>query len=326
MRIVFIGSSQFGLRCLQVCLLEPFVKIVGVITAPPVFAISYRPQGVTNVQYADVGAFAKQNGVPVRSLRRSMNEPDLLEAVAIWKPDIFLVVGWYHLIPRQWRGLAPAYGLHASLLPDYSGGAPLVWAIINGERKTGITLFEMDDGVDSGPIAGQRDESIYPNDTIATLYARIEERGLELLKEVLPRLANGSLKLQAQNESRRRIFPQRAPEDGWISWDQGVVVIDRFIRAQTRPYPGAYTSLHGRPLHIWRASVVSEVDVIAPAGQVMRQESERYLVACGNGAIELKEVSYEEHTYGENQLSRLFRGGGQTLGDSPNCLGSSDPC
>lgn len=96
------------------------------------------------------------------------------------------------------------------------------------------------------------------------------------------------------NESSRRIFRQRAPEHGWISWDQSAVVIDRFIRAQTRPYPGAYTSLHRRPLRIWRASIVSENDVFAPGGQLMCQESGRYLVACGNGAIELKEISYDQ--------------------------------
>jgi methionyl-tRNA formyltransferase len=81
-----------------------------------------------------------------------MNEPGLFQTVTSWNPDAFLVAGWYHMIPKIWRNLAPAYGLHASLLPDYSGGAPLVWAMINGETKTGVTLFQMDDGVDSGPI------------------------------------------------------------------------------------------------------------------------------------------------------------------------------
>jgi methionyl-tRNA formyltransferase len=326
MNLVFIGSSRFGLRCLQTCLQLPFINTVGVVTAPKIFAISYRPDGVTNVLHADVSTLAQSHDIQVQTLQRSMNDPGLFETVSQWKPDAFLVVGWYHMVPRNWRDLAPAYGLHASMLPDYSGGSPLVWAMINGESKTGITLFQMDDGVDSGPIAGQRGEPVYLNDTIATLYARIEDRGLDLLKEVLPRLANGTVKLQAQDESRRRIFRQRAPEDGWISWDQSAVVIDRFIRAQTRPYPGAYTSLHGRPLHIWRASIVSENDVIAPGGQLMRQESGRYLVACGNGAIELKEISYDQDTYGENQISRLFRGGGQMLGVSPSCLRSSDPC
>ena len=89
-----------------------------------------------------------------------MRDPALLEKVACWKPEAFLVSGWYHMVPRKWRALAPAYGLHASLLPDYSGGAPLVWAMIKGEEKTGITLFQLGDGVDDGPILGQAETPI----------------------------------------------------------------------------------------------------------------------------------------------------------------------
>ena len=123
------------------------------------------------------------------------------------------------MIPKRWRELAPANGLHASLPPDYSGGAPLVWAMINGESRTGITLFQMDAGVDFGPIVGQKEEQILPSDTIATLYSRIEERGLELLQEVLPQLVHGTLKLKQQDENKRRIMPQRSPEDGLIDWN-----------------------------------------------------------------------------------------------------------
>ena len=312
MKLVFIGSSRFGLRCLQTCLALPFIKLVGVVTVPETFAISYRPEGVSNVLYADVASFAAKRGVPSMTLVRSMGDPGLFDTVAAWKPDAFLVAGWYHMIPRKWRDLAPAYGLHASLLPDYSGGAPLVWAMINGEKKTGITLFHMDDGVDSGPIAGQREEPIYPDDTIATLYARIEESGLELLKEVLPKLANGTLELKAQDNSRRRVVPQRSPEDGWIDWALDANAISRFIRAQTRPYPGAYTSFNGKPLHVWRASEDKMPDVTEPAGRVIRLEYNRYLVSCGDQTIELKEITYEEQTYAGDQIFQLFGGGGRS--------------
>lgn len=147
-----------------------------------------------------------------------MKDPELFSKVSSWQPDAFLVAGWYHMIPLEWRELASAYGLHASMLPDYSGGAPLVWAIINGEKQTGITLFKMDGGVDSGPIAAQISEPIFHDDTIATLYARIEECGLKLIRNALPALAKGDLLLQEQDERHRRIFPQRSPEDGLISW------------------------------------------------------------------------------------------------------------
>lgn len=315
MNLVFIGSSTFGLRCLETCLQLPEVQVVGVVTAPQTFAISYRPSGVTNVLHADVPTLAQAHNIPVRTLERSMNEPGLLEAVAAWKPDAFLVAGWYHMIPKRWRELAPAYGLHASLLPDYSGGAPLVWAMINGETKTGITLFQMDDSVDSGPIAGQMEEPIHPDDTIATLYTRIEQRGLELLREALPQLAKGTLKSQPQDETKRRLVPQRGPEDGLIDWNKDAAYIDRFIRAQTRPYPGAFSTLDGKPLHIWRASVARTANDSGETGLVQREGIDSYTVHCGTGAIQLNEISYEQENYTQTQLTRLLGGGGQRLGN-----------
>jgi methionyl-tRNA formyltransferase len=312
MRLVFIGSSNFSLRCLSTCLEIPGLNIVGVVTAPQTFPISYRPEGVKNVLYADVAGFAGDRGLPCRTLVRSMSESGLIDAVRAWKPDMFLVVGWYHMIPKKWRELAPAYGLHASLLPDYSGGAPLVWAMINGARKTGITLFQMDDGVDSGPVAGQKEEPIHLDDTIATPYGRIEERGLELLGAILPQLAAGTLTLKPQDDSKRRTLPQRAPEDGWIDWNQDANAIVRFIRAQTYPYPGAYTSLKREPMQVWRASERQMPDMTEPAATVVHVESDRYVVSCGGGAIELEEISYGEQTYEGRQLFRLLGGGGRS--------------
>lgn len=246
MRLVFIGASSFGLKCLEACLQIPEVEVTGNVTAPKTFGISYRTQGVTNVLHADMAGLAVANNIPVVTIDRSMADPLMLETVTTWKPDAFLVAGWYHMIPKTWRKLAPAYRLHASLLPDYSGGAPLVWAMINGETKTGITCFQMDDGVDSGPIAGQREVSIYPDDTIATLYARIEQQGLQLLYKVLPAMAAGTLNLCAQGESKRRVMPQRSLEDRCIDWNQDAEAIIRFNRAQTKPYPGAFTTLDGK--------------------------------------------------------------------------------
>jgi len=313
LNIVFIGASTFGLRCLDACFQAANVSVVGVVTAPRTFAISYRQTGVTNVLHADFVTFAQTRHVPVEVLQGSMSDSTLFDTVRAWKPDAFVVAGWYHMIPRRWRALAPAFGLHASLLPDYSGGAPLVWAMINGETRTGITLFQMDDGVDSGPIAAQAEEAIRSDDTIASLYARIEERGLEVLRETLPRLASGTLATRAQDESKRRIFPQRGPEDGRIDWTKDVACLDRFIRAQTRPYPGAFTTLNDKPFHIWTAQQVQrdhEVDF----GRVERLASDQYNVACGGGFIRLLEVAYDGRTWFESDLTKLLGEGGQQFG------------
>jgi methionyl-tRNA formyltransferase len=136
-KVVFIGASKLGLRCLQVLKSLPCVEVVGVITIHKTFSISYAPRGVTNCLHADIAAFAASCNIPLYTMRDKMNEPGLIECVEKWSPDLFLVAGWYHMVTKQLRAIAPALGLHASLLPDYSGGAPLVWAMINGESKGG---------------------------------------------------------------------------------------------------------------------------------------------------------------------------------------------
>ncbi len=293
MRLVFIGSSKFGLRCLDLCRTLPGIHIAGVVTAPSKFSISYRPEGVTNVLHADFESYCQFHNLPCVTLERSMKEPGLMEAAHSWRPDVFLVAGWYHMIPKDWRLLAPAYGLHASLLPDYSGGAPLVWAMINGETQTGITLFQMDDGVDSGPMLGQAGEAIRPDDTIQTLYARIEDRGLELIKAHLPRLANGSAHLQMQDESLRRVFPQRKPDDGKIDWSQEAPALDRFVRAQTKPYPGAFTNFEDHKLTIWSASALQDASLTLETGE-LRLFNGKVVVGCGaHGALELGQLQWQ---------------------------------
>lgn len=285
MNLVFIGASRFGLRCLDLVTQLHAVHVVGVVTAPQTFSISYRPEGVTNVLHADVASYCEVKGLPCATIENGMKAPVLYRTVSSWSPDAFLVVGWYHMIPRNWRSLAPAYGLHASLLPDYSGGAPLVWAMINGEKKTGITLFQMDDGVDSGPIVGQADEVILESDTIKTLYDRIEDRGLELLRGYLPDLALARASFRAQDESRRRIFPQRSPGDGLIDWEKSALEIDRFIRAQTRPYPGAFTIFDDRRLTLWNARTTAEMTEIGLAPGQYRLVGDSVLVGCGGETV-----------------------------------------
>jgi len=284
MRLVFLGASRFGLRCLDLMRGLPCVEIVGVVTTPKTFPISYRPTGVTNVLHADIATYASVHGFPAITMERSMGDHGLLETVASWRPKIFLVSGWYHLIPPSWRKIAPAYGLHASLLPDYSGGAPLVWAMINGETRTGITLFELADGVDNGPILGQSSTEIRDGDSIATLYERIEELGLGLIREHLPKLAAGTAKFKQQVGARRRIFPQRRPEDGKIDWAWPAMRIHNFIRAQTSPYPGAFSTIAGESISIWQSAQIYYSGTTLKPGRLLLHNS-RLLVGCGNGEV-----------------------------------------
>lgn len=284
MNIVFIGASKFGWRCLDEVRKLEACKVVGVVTAPKTFSISYRPEGVTNVLHASIDEYCKSESIPCVALENGMNNPILLEQVKKWDPDVFIVVGWYHMLNKAWREISPAYGLHASLLPDYSGGAPLVWAILNGEKETGITLFQFDDGVDSGPILGQKKTAINDEDTIASLYGKIEELGLELLREHLPKLALGDAELIEQDNSKRRIFPQRNPDDGVIDWGKSSREIYNFVRAQTKPYPGAFTELNGEKVHIWEVAPAKIEGIHVEKGQVFECDSEIY-VSCGDNEL-----------------------------------------
>jgi len=255
MRLVFIGASKFGHRCLEKVISLTFCEVVGIITNKETFSISYNPDGVRNINYTNFSPVAENNNIPIFIMKDKMTDPQLIETIKRWSPDFILVIGWYHMVPKIIREIAPTAGMHASLLPDYSGGAPLVWAIINGEQRTGVTFFMFEDGVDSGDIIGQKTEPIYLNDTIATLYARVEEHGLSLLDEYLPQIAKKQVVLTQQDNKKRRIMPQRRPEDGEINWGWSAFEIYNFIRAQTKPYPGAFTFFANEKLIIWEAKI-----------------------------------------------------------------------
>jgi methionyl-tRNA formyltransferase len=304
-RIIFIGASKFGLDCLKNINESQLYNLVGVITAPETFKISYRPEGVKNVLYANIESYCDKSKIDCFKIDQGMKDSALLEQVKNLAPDLFIVVGWYHMIPSSFMSIAPSYGLHASLLPDYSGGAPLVWAIINGEKKTGITFFQMAQGVDNGPIIGQLSTMISSEDTIASLYDRIESLGLKLLKEQLPRIVDGSTKLIIQDEKQRRIFPQRGPEDGKINWSLPAKKIYDFIRAQSKPYPGAF-SLHRKDkITIWDSQIV-ESSMNRSLGQAqIKTLDQRVFVGCGEGssleilqlAINEKDISVDKWFY-----------------------------
>ncbi|MFP4474852.1 MAG: methionyl-tRNA formyltransferase [Desulfatibacillaceae bacterium] len=294
-----MGSTEFGLRCLERLASLPDCTVVGIVTNPRTFSISYSETAVTNIRHADISSFGEEHGIDTYIMQESMHEPELLNRIQRWGADFILVAGWYHMVPRKIRDIAPTLGLHASLLPDYSGGAPLVWAIINGETTTGITLFQMDSGVDSGPVLGRKREPIYSYDTISTLYARVENRGLELIEECLGPWHTGQLVPEIQDESARRIFPQRSPQDGRIDWSWSAKRIHDFVRAQTRPYPGAFCFLGGMKLTVWSAMPAQCGVAEDVPGQMTIAEDEsgkrRLLVHAGDGceAVFLDEVQLE---------------------------------
>ena len=255
MKILFVGASSFGMNCLEAIYALDKIEVVGVISNEQKFSISYNKSGVTNILYKDFEETCIDKKIPFYRMKNNMKEPELETFIEKVKPEMAIVVGWYHIIPKNLLTKLPFAGLHASLLPDYSGGAPLVWAIINGETTTGISFFLFDEGIDNGDIIGQRTIEILPQDTIATLYNRIEILGKELLLEYIPKLSKNEVDFIKQDESKRRIFPQRNPTDGEINWNNSPYEIKNFIRAQTKPYPGAFTIINNKKITIWDADI-----------------------------------------------------------------------
>jgi methionyl-tRNA formyltransferase len=255
MRIVFFGASTLGHRCCR-DLLERGQEVVGIVSMREEFEISYSEQPVRNATYQSFEDLAEEFDVPLLYVERRFEETHL-DWLGALEPSFGLAIGWYYLIPRAVRELFPqeVAGIHASLLPQYRGGAPLVWALINGEHETGVSLFYLDEGADVGDIITQRTFPIAEKDTIANLLEKAQSASLEVLREALPLLSEQRAPRIVQDEARATTFPQRSPEDGEINWGWDSDVIERFIRAQTHPYPGAWTSIGGKRVTIWSADV-----------------------------------------------------------------------
>ena len=304
LRVVFVGCTSFSKKILDVALSIKNTQIVGAVTSTKTFDISYSEKPVKNYKHYDLKNYLKKNDIPFEIMRSKVKNNSLLQKFKVWKPDIFLVAGWYYMIPSKWRTVAPFYGLHASLLPNYAGGAPLVWALLNNEHKTGITLFKLQDGVDDGPIVGQEEVIIDNSETIKTLYKKIEKKGEILVKRYLPKFFYNSIELIEQDKSKRKVYPQRSPKDGKISWENNSSNIERFIRAQTKPYPGAYTMFKGKPLIIWKAEINNN-RYNSKCGQ-LSFNGENYIIGCKLGSITLIKINYNGKDYTKCELKFVF--------------------
>jgi len=304
LRIVFIGASDLGWACCE-ALLSQGANVVGILTAPQEFRISWSKNPVTNVRHRSFDNLAKQYGVPVKLMRTRMAETE--DWLTEREPDLLVVIGWYHMIGSSLRKLARygAVGIHASLLPKYRGGAPLVWAIINGSRETGVTLFYLEDGVDDGDIIWQEAFAIADSDNIAEVVERSTEVSLRLVRRFIPMIDDGTAPRNVQDHASATYVPQRRPEDGLLDWNtKSARQAYDWIRAQTRPYPGAFTYAGGRKMTIWRAVTADGIEFEgASPGQIVGDSTP--LVVCADGGlVQLDEVQIGERLFSGHEVVR----------------------
>jgi methionyl-tRNA formyltransferase len=309
MRVLLLGGTDFTLAIaerLSALGLGP----AGVVHLPETVRISYRPQGLTNVRHADLAGWCGARNVPALGFTDNAAIAEFGKRIGA---DLLLVAGWYHMVPAELRTRFPrgALGLHASLLPELRGGAPLNWAILNGLSETGISLFALGDGVDDGPLYGQRRVAIAPRATIGELVASVEAAALELVAECLPAIAAATLQPRPQTGTPSYGL-QRSPEDGRINWRQSADAIDRLVRAVGRPYPGAFAELQGERIVIWRTEPKSEPKVLGAPGQIARLAGESDpAVITGTGFLFIRDATQAD---GQDALPTLQRAANQRFG------------
>ncbi len=285
-RLLFVGAVEEGRRCLE-AMLSAGERFVGCVTLDP--GPASRTSGV-----AAFDDLAARHRVPLLKVV-DLNHPANVEKVVALAPDLILVIGWTRLLGRDLLAIPRlgCVGFHASLLPRYRGRAPVNWAIINGERETGNTMFFLDEGVDTGDVIAQRRIPIAEEDTCATLYRKAADAAVEMLAENLPLLKAGRAPRIPQDASRATEMPARRPEDGRIDWDRAPRDLYNWVRALTRPYPGAFTLLDGRRLLVWEAREAGGARP-APPGTVIAALPGEAIVAARDGGLALRRVQWED--------------------------------
>ena len=283
MRTVWVSFDTIGRDCLEAASAAG-AEIVGVVTLPGPIDPNRSGQCAFDDVAARLGAVLHET--------RDINADETLAAVGELEPELVFVVGWSQLVRDPFIQLASegVFGMHPTLLPRHRGRAPIPWAILTGLARTGVTLFEIADATaDSGAIVGQREVEISPDETATTLFARVADAHVELVRELVPQLLTRAAPRIPQDPSRASSWPKRSPADGIIDWETRAPYLHDWVRAQTRPYPGAFTFLGDERVIVWGARPVAIADE-APPGTIVDVLDEGPIVACGEGGLLLEEV------------------------------------
>jgi len=273
-----------GRRCL-VAAAEAGADVVGIVTLPgPI-----DPNRSGQCAFDDI---AQALGAALLETT-DVNAAETVDAVRGLEPELIFVIGWSQLVRDPFLRTASAgvYGMHPTLLPRHRGRAPIPWAILSGLARTGVTLFEITDATaDAGPIVGQVDVEIARDETATTLFYKLSDAHEDLIRTHVPQLLAGTAPKIPQDARRASAWPKRTPADGIIDWETRAPYLDAWVRAQTHPYPGAFTFRGDERLVIWRAREVDRATRRGAAGTVVEVREDGPIVACGEGALLLEEL------------------------------------
>ncbi len=290
MRIVFMGTPEFAIPSLKI-LIDNNYDISAVVTAPD------KPQGRgQKLDLSPVKKFAIERGLPVLQPDK-LKDFSFVSTLKNIAPDLIVVVAFRILPPEVFK--LPPFGslnLHASLLPKYRGAAPINWAIINGEKETGVTTFFLDESVDTGNIILQARVPIGEDETAGELHDKLAEIGAEIVLHTVRLIEMGKVQPRAQDNSLASAAPKIYKEDCRINWNKPALEVHNFIRGLS-PVPGAFTFFEDKMLKIYRTRLITE-NTTAPHGTII-DVKEKFLVAANPGQIEILELQLE----GKRKLS-----------------------
>lgn len=305
MSIIFVGAVGSSY-----IVLEELIKKKADISA--VFTLDNKY--ISNVStYKSLEPLTSKADIPLYKIR-NINDKENIELITKLNPDVIFVIGWSQLIKKELIDI-PRYGcigFHPSLLPKNRGRGVIPWQIINEEKDTGITLFYIDEGTDTGDIIGQKKIPINSNDTSTTIYNKLMEELRELIRENIDDILNGTVNRIKQDENFATYCAKRVPEDGYIDWSKSNEEIHNLIRAVTKPYPGAFTYYKGKKIIVWDSELIEEDNFVALEGQIVKIiKNHGVVVKTGNGLIMLKNIEVDGE---EMNSSKYFKHEGHKLG------------
>lgn len=252
----------------------------------------------------------EENNIPC-ILAKNINQEKYKKFIKEKNPLLIIVMGWRTIISEDIISL-PKYGcvaVHESLLPKYRGFAPVNWAVINGEKNTGVTLFHIANDIDNGDIIAQEIIAIGENDTAYEVYKKTSHASIRLVNKYLPLLSKGIAPKKKQNEIKATFACMRLPEDGLIRWNNPSRKIYNLIRGLSYPYPGAYSLLNGKKITIWKASIpTKKIYVGKIPGRIVKIIPEKGIeVITGDSTILLEEIQFDgkEKTKASNVINSI---------------------
>lgn len=285
MKIIYMGTPDFAVGPLK-ALIEAGHEICAVVTQPD------RQKGRgKEMAPSPVKECAMEYGLPVLTPVK-IKEAEAIEELKRYPADIFVVAAFGQILSEEILNM-PEYGcvnIHASLLPKYRGAAPIQWSIIDGEKETGVTIMQMDKGLDTGDILFQKKVPITEEETGASLFDKLAEAGAELIVEALAKIEKGEVTPLKQDDNNSCYAKMLSKSIGKIDWNKSAVEIERLVRG-LNSWPSAYTEYKGKQLKIWKAEVLPHIE--GKPGTIAKVTKDAVIVCTGDGALSLLEIQLE---------------------------------